>query len=122
MPSAPHATVPVLGDMNTVPGLFVRACIEHPEKSLGKYVYVATYYLSFPEMLKVWGEVLGRKTVYVEVSTESMKNLYGEGGLETALQCRLGETILAITSKEGLGTAEELGLQDLIRFRARLSF
>jgi len=92
---------------------------------LGKYVYVATYYLSFPEMLKVWGEVLGRKTVYVEVSTESMKNLYGEGGLETALQCRLGETILdwfAITSKEGLGTAEELGLQDLIRFRARLSF
>lgn len=99
--------------MAIVPGLFAKAILAQREKSLGKYCFVATEMLSFGKMLEIWGEVLGRKTAYIETTVEGEKALFGPPGEELALQMKMGEMVTDWSSfapKELWLTKEELGI------------
>lgn len=123
MPTRPNATIGITGDMETIPGQWTSAILAQPQKTLGKYVLVAAEFITFGEMLKVWGEVMGRKTAYVETTTESITELWGPAGEEMALQFKWGEEV---DWSEGFGVGhlmvskEELGIKDCVGFRATI--
>ncbi|KAK3069369.1 hypothetical protein LTR53_012336 [Teratosphaeriaceae sp. CCFEE 6253] len=90
-PSKPEALLPICGDVGVNVGVYVRAALEHAERSRGKYVYVRTDRLSFPDILKVWSEVSGKEAEYVPVSPQAFEALWGVAGKEMAMQYRSGE-------------------------------
>jgi hypothetical protein len=122
MPTKPDSMIAVTGDMDTIPGQFAAAILRHPEKSKGKTIFVAAEFLSFGDMLKIWGEALGRRTVYVETTVESFTNLWGPAGEEMALQFKWGEE-MDWSSDLGGGqfvTKEELGIENCVGFRSTI--
>lgn len=121
MPSKPDANIPVVGDMAIVPGMFAKAILAHPEKTLGRYCFVASETLTWRKMLEIWGEVMGRKTAYVETTVEGATALFGPVGEELALQMKWGEEVAgwgSVVPSGKLLTREELGLGEEHGFRA----
>jgi hypothetical protein len=101
--------------MAVAPGIWVRAILERPEKSLGKYTTVATDLLSFGKMLEIWGEVMGKRTAYLECTPESWANAFGEAGVELAAQFQWGEALEEwgkLVPDEEYVNKEELGIGD----------
>ncbi|KAK4893604.1 hypothetical protein LTR27_008071 [Elasticomyces elasticus] len=90
-PSKAEALLPICGDVGVNVGVYVRAALERPTKSRGKYVYVRTDRLSFPDILKIWSEVSGRDAEYVPISPHAFEALCSPGSKEMAMQYQSGE-------------------------------
>ncbi|KAI7161554.1 hypothetical protein KC349_g2727 [Hortaea werneckii] len=90
-PSPADACLPICGDVKVNLGTYVRAALDHPEKSLGKYVNVRTDRMTFTEILKVWSSATGKHAQYIPVSVEAFESLWGPYGREMALQYFSGE-------------------------------
>ncbi|KAK0784474.1 hypothetical protein LTR91_017338 [Friedmanniomyces endolithicus] len=84
-PSKADALLPICGDVGVNTGVYVRAALEHPEKSRGKYVDVRTDRLSLTDVLKIWSEVSGREAKYVLISPEAFEAIWGVAGKEMAM-------------------------------------
>ncbi|ORY04863.1 hypothetical protein BCR34DRAFT_591066 [Clohesyomyces aquaticus] len=114
LPTPADALIPVSGDMNVTPGVWVRQILANPELSKGKYTMVAPEVLSFAEMLKIWSEVTGRPAVYVECSFEAYEELWGIGGKEIGVQFKYGEVVSdwTKTTSEGFVSMKELGITE----------
>ncbi|KAK4959956.1 hypothetical protein LTR10_002845 [Elasticomyces elasticus] len=112
-PSKGDALLPICGDVGVNVGVYVRAALKHPDKSRGKYVYVRTDRLSFPDILRIWSEVSGRDAEYVPISPHAFEALWGPGGKEMAMQYQSGELWDDWdTLKPGeVCTPEELGIK-----------
>jgi len=95
------------------------------DKTRGKYVYVRTDLLNFTDITRVWSEVAGKDAVYVPVSAESFKELWGPAGQEMAMQYDSGELWDDWPTLKPSEVCEpkELGIQDdqLADFRAHLA-
>lgn len=120
MPTPGSALIPVAGDMNINPGLWVKHILANPQKSLGKYAHVYTEVISFEDILKVWSEVTGKQVVYVECSEKDYVKIWGVLGEELVAQLKFGETVKDWNTgaKTGFVTAEELGIKDAIGLKA----
>jgi hypothetical protein len=119
--------------MSIAPGVFVRQILANPSVTKGKYAHVSTETLAFGEILKVWAEVTGHPTEYLETTKEAYLALWGPAGKEFADQLAFGEVVepaiwdreykvltpeqLGITKEEleGMGLKKALeGLKDLL--------
>ncbi|KAI7369229.1 hypothetical protein KC354_g2092 [Hortaea werneckii] len=90
-PSPADACLPICGDVKVNLGTYVRAALDHPEKSLGKYVNVRTDRMTFTEILKLWSSATGKHAQYIPVSIDAFESLWGPYGREMALQYFSGE-------------------------------
>jgi hypothetical protein len=108
LPTSPDAVIPVSGDINITPGVWTRQIIAKPELTKTKYVDIGPETLSFGEMLKLYGEVTGRQTAFVQSSVDDYVNVWGIPGKEMADQLVFGEQF-----KEGWGSATSISKEDL---------
>ncbi|KAL6885804.1 hypothetical protein GGI43DRAFT_418725 [Trichoderma evansii] len=117
-PTPASVQFPLIGDATVNIGLFVRAIIEQPHKTLGgKFVYGVTDIMTAGEMLATWASVHGVEAEYVQVDKETYYSLWPLWGkamgrmheyLEWAKESSFsGEDV--ILSKEDLGI---IGLRD----------
>lgn len=117
-PTPASVQFPLIGDAAVNVGLFVRAIIEQPKKTLGgKFVYGVTDIMTAGEILATWASVHGVEAEYVQVDKETYYSLWPQWGkvmcqnheyLEWAKQSSFsGEDV--ILSKEDLGI---IGLRD----------
>ncbi|PTB34959.1 uncharacterized protein TrAFT101_006364 [Trichoderma asperellum] len=117
-PTPASVQFPLVGDATVNIGLFVRAIIEQPGKTLGgKFVYGVTDIMTAGEMLATWASAHGVEAEYVQVDKETYYNLWPQWGramvkmheyLEWAKESSFsGEDV--VLSKEDLGI---IGLRD----------
>lgn len=102
IPSRPDAKVLLSGDMTVTPGLWTRQVLAKGPAAFGKYANVALEKWTFKEMNKVWGEVTGKRSVYIPCAAESWTTLWGPTGNELALQFKFGEMCDPWEEKDGL--------------------
>jgi hypothetical protein len=115
----------VLGDPSSNIGTFVSAILAQPKLTLpGKFVIATTEIMTNGDILRIWSEVTGNKTVYIQVSLEDFNNLFPDWGLEMGLNLKMwedegdnswdGETLIG---------REELGIKssDLVDLRTTLT-
>jgi hypothetical protein len=97
-------------------GTFVRAILTRPEKSLPSKTAIVTlgFTLSFPQLLEVWKKVTGKKVTYLRCSKEEFTSLYGDAGLELALQYQFMENVDKMMDPPDLVEASELGITQLV--------
>ncbi|KAI8937499.1 hypothetical protein NX059_005217 [Plenodomus lindquistii] len=115
VPTPADALVPTAGDLTVTPGIWVRQILANADKTRGKYAMVAPEVITFGEILKIWSEVSGKDSLYVEVSKQSFEDLWGIGGNEFGRQLHFGEVVPDWTahlgsdyvSKEQLGITEQ---------------
>ena len=112
MPTPPTAVIPVSGDIAITPGLWTRQIISKPDLTKGKFVDIAPEVLSFGEMLKIYGEVTGRQTAYLQVSVEDYTSVWGPPGKELADQFVFGEQFAEGWGSVGAVSKEDLGIKD----------
>lgn len=117
-PSPASVKFSLVGDATINVGLFVRAIIEQPNKTLGgKFVNGVTDIMTAGEMLATWASVHGVEAEYVQIDKATYYSLWPRWGqamdkmheyLEWAKDCSFsGEDV--IISKEDLGIT---GLRD----------
>ncbi|KAF3352221.1 NmrA-like family domain-containing protein 1 like [Verticillium longisporum] len=102
IPSRPDAKVLLSGDMTVTPGLWTRQVLAKGAATFGKYTNVALEKWTFQQMNEVWGEITGKRAVYVPCSAESWETLWGTTGKELALQFKFGEMCDPWEEKDGL--------------------
>ena len=76
---ASPANVPmkVIGDPRVNVGLFVKAILEQPEKTLpGRTVLAATDDMTAGELLSTWAKVHGKEARFVQINNETYNNLW----------------------------------------------
>ncbi|KAJ4983430.1 hscarg dehydrogenase [Stagonosporopsis vannaccii] len=112
LPTRGDTTIPVTGDISVTAGIWVRQALALPNVSKGRYTVVATEFLSYHDMAKMWSEVTGRTALHVKCSVEDYARLYGDFGKDLAAQLLYGEVIEDwnkwtpnLISKEELGIA-----------------
>lgn len=63
-------------------------------------------------MMEEWSKITGKKGLLVECSTEAYTKLWGESGLELALQFKFGEMFDPWKETGEFISAEELGIDE----------
>ncbi|EHK22024.1 uncharacterized protein TRIVIDRAFT_70979 [Trichoderma virens Gv29-8] len=72
---------PLVGDATVNVGLFVRAIIQQPDKTLGgKFVHGVTDVMTAEEILSTWALVHGFEAEYVQVAKETYYSLWPQWG------------------------------------------
>lgn len=89
----------------------MRQIVAKPELTKGQPVDIAPEVLSFGEMLKIYGEVTGRQTAYLQVSVEDFTSVWGPPGKELADQFVFGEQFANGWGLSAI-TKEDLGIKD----------
>jgi hypothetical protein len=112
--------IPVAEDMKVNPGICVKAILANPEKTHGNYAIVQTEIMSFEDMLKVWSEVTGRQSVYMECSLDDYIKLWGVGGAEFGVQLKFGDADWSGAASGKFVTSEDLGIKDAIGLKGVL--
>jgi len=118
LPTPGSAVIPVTGDMERNPGIWVRAILEKGSLTRGKYAQVSTETLSFEEMLRVWGEITGKKVEYHHITREEFSDMYKSKGMAIACdemtdQLEFGEHFAANWEKGvEMVSAKELGIEN----------
>ncbi|KAH8647063.1 hypothetical protein BGZ60DRAFT_391372 [Tricladium varicosporioides] len=82
-PSGPETPVLSIGDQKKNVGPYVLAIASKPEVSLpGKFVLAAIEETTTGGLLKLWGEVNGKDTVFIQTDLETYDALFPAWGLE----------------------------------------
>lgn len=113
LPGAPDAVTPLIDTAHDY-GLFVRKAIEQSEPGTEIFAYGSV--ISGADMAKQWGEVLGKKASYVQVSEDQFKQGVLKGGVPEPVATEFLEMYLAI-AEYGYFGKKDLGpsLQGLAR-------
>lgn len=120
IPSRPDAKILLSGDMAVTPGLWTRQVLAKGAATFGRYSNVALEKWEFQELTRVWGEVTGKRAVFVPCTLEAYTALWGLTGNELARQFRFGEEYDIWEEKEGFLKAEDLDIdpKEVPGFRA----
>lgn len=122
LPTPRDAIISVAGDMAVTPGIWVRQILANPAKTKGRYAMVATEFLSFGEILRIWSEVTGRPSVYLEVGGKEYEEIWGVLGKELLDQLKFGELNPHWIDSYDALSAEELGITLDGAFGCRAAF
>ena len=87
-PIPQDVVVPSAGDVTINVGIFARAILEKPYKTLQRYVAVLTDLISHEKLLQQWTMATGKDAKYLEVNSASWNSLYGEPGEELYLNLK----------------------------------
>lgn len=110
-PSRPDAEVLDSGDMTVIPGRWTRQILAKGAATFGKYANIALKRMTFQQRNEIWGEITGKRSVYVPCTIETFATLWGPTGNELALQLKFGEMCDPWEEKEGLFPgASDLGI------------
>ncbi|KAF2087281.1 NAD(P)-binding protein, partial [Saccharata proteae CBS 121410] len=114
LPAAGKTGVCVVGDVQKNLGAFVRAAVERPGLTRGRYVCAAVERLSLERVGETWGEAAGTgEVVYAEIGLREYERLWGAWGTELGLMMKfwaeLGERNWSAGQRDG----EVLGMGDL---------
>lgn len=111
IPSRPDAKILLSGDMTVTPGLWTRQILAKGQVTFGKYANVALEKWTFQQMNQTWGDVVGKRSVYVPCSAESWMDIWGPAGHELSLQFKFGEVCDPWEVKDGMFlSADDLGI------------
>jgi len=109
--------IPSIGDAPANIGLFIRAILEQPRKTLpGKFVLAHVEVLTAGEILQAWGRAQGKMVQYLQVGDEAYNSLWPLWGEEMGLNMKYFEFAKEKSfSTEGeLLTKDDLGIEGLI--------
>lgn len=82
MPVSREAVIPCAGDANINIGVFAKAILEQPEKSLGRYAAVVVDTPTHGEWLALWAAVTGKRAAYLQVNGTDLAKAFGQAGEE----------------------------------------
>ncbi|EXJ83108.1 hypothetical protein A1O1_06726 [Capronia coronata CBS 617.96] len=123
-PCAPTTVIPMAGHVRKNTGTFVKAVLSHPEKSLPAKTAVVSlgFALSYPQLLEIWKKVTGKKVTFLSCTKEAFASLYGDAGLELALQYefmeKMGEKMMDhpdIVEPSDLGITQLVGIEETLK-------
>lgn len=101
-----------IGDAKRNIGVFIRAIIEQPHKTLpGKYVLAHTENITSGEMLQLWAEAQGKEAEYIQLEPSDFNKIWPGWAEEIGIMMqffRWAKT--ARLQNEGLITREDLGI------------
>ncbi|KAF4968342.1 hypothetical protein FSARC_4288 [Fusarium sarcochroum] len=81
VPAPPSTPLGLIGDARTNVGLFVRAILDQPEKTLpGKFVLGAADSMTVGELLSLWASIKGKEAEYVTVDKATYNRLWPAWG------------------------------------------
>ncbi|KAH7308619.1 NmrA-like family protein-like protein [Stachybotrys elegans] len=81
MPVPSTTLWPLAGDVSVNTGLYVKAILSQPQLTLpGKYVRLATEFMSGADVLSLWDSTHGTETAYIEVTLETYDKLWPRWG------------------------------------------
>ncbi|KAJ3455129.1 hypothetical protein MRS44_013729 [Fusarium solani] len=117
LPAPSSTPMKLIGDATTNVGLFVRAILDQPEKSLpAKFVLGATDRMTTGELLSLWAEVNGVETEYVMADKKTYYKLW-PGWAETMDAVFVYWGLVQekdYSGEDGILTAEDLGVIGLV--------
>ncbi|KAJ0159308.1 NmrA-like family domain-containing protein 1 [Colletotrichum tanaceti] len=91
-PSKPESIVPVAGAVELNTGIVVKAVLEQPEKTYGKFVPILTDMIPWTTVVEGWSKTTGKTAAYAELSdAEAVKLLGPAFGKDMAQQFRFSE-------------------------------
>ncbi|KAL6909293.1 hypothetical protein GGI43DRAFT_429870 [Trichoderma evansii] len=101
-----------IGDARKNIGVFIRAIIEQPHKTLpGKYVLAHTENITSGEMLQLWAEAKGKRAEYIELEPSIFNKIWPGWAEEIGIMMQFfGWAKTARSRNEGLVTREDLGI------------
>jgi hypothetical protein len=111
-PVKSSAVLPSAGDTSHNVGIFVRASLNQPEKTLGKYVGAVVDYPTHAEVLKLWSEATGKKAAFLQVDADDWNNLLGEPGKELYLNLKAFEDNPRWAFDNDPLTGKDLGIEN----------
>lgn len=90
-PVSNKAVIPSAGDVTVNVGLFAKAILEQPEKTLGKYVAVVADTPTHEELLGHWSDVTGKRAAFLEANGKDWIQAFGSVGEELYLNLKAFE-------------------------------
>ncbi|KAM0482515.1 hypothetical protein ACHAPX_003034 [Trichoderma viride] len=101
-----------IGDAKNNIGIFIKAIIEQPHKTLpGKYVLAHTENITSGEMLQQWAKGQGKQAEYIELKPSEFNKIWPGWAEEIGIMMQfLGWAKTARLQNEGLITREDLGI------------
>ncbi|KAH8810803.1 NMRAL1 protein [Xylogone sp. PMI_703] len=120
-PVSRAAVLPSAGDIRVNVGLFAKAALEQPEKTLGKYVAVVTDTPTHDEVLEYWKAVTGKRAAYLEVNSDDWCSAFGPPGQEKYFSLKAFEENPRWAFDNNPLLAKDLGIEnDVVGTRACL--
>lgn len=114
-PSGPETPILSIGDQKKNVGPYVLAIASKPEVSLpGKFVLAATEETTMGGLLKLWGKINGKETVFIQTDLETYDALFPAWGQEMGSMMDFwGEFKEKSWTREGtdIVTGNELGVK-----------
>lgn len=90
-PVSRKAVIPSAGDTTVNVGVFTKAILEQPEKTLGRYAAVVADTPTHEELLGYWSEVTGKHAAFLEANGEDWVKAFGTFGEELYLNLKVFE-------------------------------
>lgn len=81
-PVSRGTVIPSAGDVSINAGVFTKAILEQPEKTLGKYAAVVTDTPTHDEVLNYWTAATGKAAAFLEVKGSDWCKAFGAPGEE----------------------------------------
>ncbi len=91
MPVSRQTVLPSAGDTSINVGVFAKAILEQPDKTLGKYAAVVADTPTHDEMLDYWMAATGKKAAFMQVDSGDWCKAFGEPGEELYLNLKAFE-------------------------------
>ena len=90
-PVSHKAVIPSAGDATVNVGVFAKAILEQPGKTLGKYAAVVADMPTHEELLGYWSEVTGKRAAFLEANGKDWVKAFGSFGEELYLNMKVFE-------------------------------
>lgn len=120
-PVSRGTVIPSAGDTSVNVGVFTKAILEQPEKTLGKYAAVVTDTPTHDEMLDYWMAATGKKAAFLEVNGNDWCKAFGEPGEELYLNLKAFEENPRWAFDNNALSGKDLGIEkDLVGTKACL--
>ncbi|GME51530.1 NAD(P)-binding protein [Neofusicoccum parvum] len=126
VPSDSSANVPISGDMEKAPGVWVRQILANPQLTHGKYAAVCIEVVTLQQALAKWEEVTEKSAVFAQITPADFAKLYGLAGQEACTQLAFGEAVpdwYEHVREKGLFVAKEeldISMDEVANFKGSL--
>ncbi len=115
LPTPPSVPVKTIGDARKNVGVFVKAILSNPDKTLpGKFVLAYVEETTAGAMLQTWGKAQDKQIQYVQVDEKTFNAIWPKWAEELGIMMQFWEDAgdMSWTGEEGILTKEDLGIKE----------
>ena len=115
LPTPPSVPVKTIGDARKNVGVFVKAILSNPDKTLhGKFVLAYVEETTAGAMLQTWGKAQDKRIQYVQVDEKTFNAIWPKWAEEIGVMMQFWEDAgdMSWTGEEGILTKEDLGIKE----------